>query len=793
LATKKKISRQIKKVIFNPAVTTLAGFFAFLLVISLIIQEVEHSRGGASGFDTFFHSLWFSIVTVTTVGYGDIAPKTQSGQLVTMFLIFGGIGYAGVLTGAITSWLVERNRRRVAGLVPLKKAHDKLLICGWKPNMREMLKSIIKISGCDSSDLVLLNQMNHREVQDLRKDPLLEDFHYYSGDDTNLEDLRKANAHTARKILVLADHRPEKSPEEIDFQSILTSLAVNKLSPGTYQIVELILPKFRLYINQARVEEVIFNEVYARSHLVNIALMSGMNNLLLSFFDIEKGVLKLRSYKPGDVGRTYGELKAELSNQLVIGVLENVGNLGQRKRAKLNQIQRTPKIAGAIEGLWELKKMQANHPVILPPDHYVLKEGCDLIILDINPNGLHLLNPENLGNILPQERHSHRVLVTQRLREALFVVEDWVAYFALIQERGLEPYLVEDRLVGFSYFGQNLPFERLKIGQDLADLVAFQFAQVMQKGVFLLERQITGMQSPLKFAQSHGLENLALETGAIAHGPLMIIGWKKEMVEMILSLLEHQNQPGVRWQGISIVADLVEEQRIEFRKAFGDRPEVQLFSGDPVSHQVLNKAGLKQAKKVLILSETGLGKSTEEIDAQTALACMVVQEINKKAYIVAEVQSSKYLETLARSKVEEIFSIDQFANIMLANGAHARGTSNIIRDMVATEHGILKLLEVEERFFWGPFGELVHDTFVVGRLVLGVLEEAGNLHVRKSERIAEAKIKADIAQSVESLKRVREVAANKVILAPPIDYIIKPHSRMILMNNNCASLWDQKT
>lgn len=73
---------------------------------SLAILDAE--RGGRGPIQTFGDAVWWSLATITTVGYGDMYPVTLEGRFVAVGLMVCGIGVLGVVTGSFASWLVER-------------------------------------------------------------------------------------------------------------------------------------------------------------------------------------------------------------------------------------------------------------------------------------------------------------------------------------------------------------------------------------------------------------------------------------------------------------------------------------------------------------------------------------------------------------------------------------------------------------------------------------------------------------------------------------------------------------
>ena len=58
-------------------------------------------------FAQFFHSLWWAVCTLTTVGYGDIYPITIGGKVFTFFILIVGLGVVSIPAGMIASALAK--------------------------------------------------------------------------------------------------------------------------------------------------------------------------------------------------------------------------------------------------------------------------------------------------------------------------------------------------------------------------------------------------------------------------------------------------------------------------------------------------------------------------------------------------------------------------------------------------------------------------------------------------------------------------------------------------------------
>lgn len=83
-----------------------AALYAAVLMVccALVVRAVEPV---GSGFGSFGDALWWSIVTFTTVGYGDVYPVTTAGRIVAVFLMLGGVALIGALAGSLGSFFTK--------------------------------------------------------------------------------------------------------------------------------------------------------------------------------------------------------------------------------------------------------------------------------------------------------------------------------------------------------------------------------------------------------------------------------------------------------------------------------------------------------------------------------------------------------------------------------------------------------------------------------------------------------------------------------------------------------------
>lgn len=104
-------------------------FMLFVLALVIILGSIMYLvENGQNGFKSIPDSIYWAIVTITTVGYGDISPVTPMGKFIASIIMLLGYGIIAVPTGIITSdmALTAREKRHTGQTCPGcgKEGHD---------------------------------------------------------------------------------------------------------------------------------------------------------------------------------------------------------------------------------------------------------------------------------------------------------------------------------------------------------------------------------------------------------------------------------------------------------------------------------------------------------------------------------------------------------------------------------------------------------------------------------------------------------------------------------------------
>lgn len=121
------------KLNINHFVYTNGLIYVIYITIAMIIFGaigIYHFEYGLTIF-SFEDALWWSFVTISSVGYGDIAPVTTYGRLIAVMQMVVGIGFAGMLTGTIATYFIgnkiKQTVRSARGILNLSDLSDEEL------------------------------------------------------------------------------------------------------------------------------------------------------------------------------------------------------------------------------------------------------------------------------------------------------------------------------------------------------------------------------------------------------------------------------------------------------------------------------------------------------------------------------------------------------------------------------------------------------------------------------------------------------------------------------------------
>ncbi|PQJ72799.1 ion transporter [Polaribacter butkevichii] len=88
----------------------ISVFLFFVVILCIILGTIMYMVEGAeNGFTSIPRSVYWAIVTLTTVGFGDIAPQTPFGQLIASIIMILGYGIIAIPTGIVSSEMTKNN------------------------------------------------------------------------------------------------------------------------------------------------------------------------------------------------------------------------------------------------------------------------------------------------------------------------------------------------------------------------------------------------------------------------------------------------------------------------------------------------------------------------------------------------------------------------------------------------------------------------------------------------------------------------------------------------------------
>lgn len=227
--------------------------FALVLAAGVIGFYFLEMRPGNKG--DLFDALWWAVVTVSTVGYGDITPATRAGRILGMAVMASGIGLVATLSGNLASALVERRANKRKGLLKVNVSGH-FIVLGWNIHALNLIKSLTSGHDLGNASVVCVNALAPEAFTELTSSlDLGERLLFVRGNPAQEGVLNRAAPKRARQAYIISPE--DVAPEEADQQSLFIALTFKGIAPQTPLFAEVCLAANRGHLVRAGVDEVI--------------------------------------------------------------------------------------------------------------------------------------------------------------------------------------------------------------------------------------------------------------------------------------------------------------------------------------------------------------------------------------------------------------------------------------------------------------------------------------------------------------------------------------------------------
>ena len=198
-----------------------------IFVIALVVWLVSGTLFSLVEGVDLFDGLYWALVTMTTVGYGDVVPRTEAGRVIAMLTIAAGIAVYTATVSVAASTIVEAAERRRQGYTRYRGVRH-VVVVGWTPASEAAIREL-RGRGY-TGDIVLITD----KPAAVFREASIEGITLIRGDPTRRDTLLRANVPRANMVIVSTDD---------DATTALVVLAVRGLNPSARIVAEALHPE----------------------------------------------------------------------------------------------------------------------------------------------------------------------------------------------------------------------------------------------------------------------------------------------------------------------------------------------------------------------------------------------------------------------------------------------------------------------------------------------------------------------------------------------------------------------
>jgi voltage-gated potassium channel len=303
---RESIYRLIHKKTFY--LSLIVAIFIVMFVGSWVVYMFE--KGTNPEIKKYGDSIWLSVQTMTTVGYGDVVPVTVGGRIAVTACMVLGIALVTTAITASATARIDRAKNRSKGLEKTTSFREHFVICGWNSRGKHVVARLISSHGEKRKIPIAL-------LCDLDDAPYEDDMvFFYSGSPISEDNLKRVNVNEAKSIIILADEATGGCAGDVDARTVLCALTIMSMNPKARITAEVFEPENVAHLRRAGVGEILDNNMVAGNLLAQSAIRYGLIELITSLSMKESGSKVYRVPAPDDlIGRKYSEAVAELETR----------------------------------------------------------------------------------------------------------------------------------------------------------------------------------------------------------------------------------------------------------------------------------------------------------------------------------------------------------------------------------------------------------------------------------------------------------------------------------------------
>ena len=300
--------------------------FALTLIINLVFAAAYYWVESAGSPDLSFQdAVWWSIVTTTTVGYGDFFPKTLIGRFVIAYpLMLIGIGLIGYLVGLVANALIDFYTQKQRGLMAMDwKQH--IIFCNY-PGESKILRMLEEFEALDqwkSTRFVLVTD----DLNELPPKLGEKGLGFVKGNPNQEDILLKANLLECRGVFILAKDQSMATSDESAFAvgAVIESISRERGLP-IRTVVEIVSEANMGFMKRCNVDGMVTSDGFNSCLLVQEFLHSGVQEVFSQLLTNSVGSqfyivpTLLHGFKVRDV---QSEVLLHETDMQVIGIIQN--------------------------------------------------------------------------------------------------------------------------------------------------------------------------------------------------------------------------------------------------------------------------------------------------------------------------------------------------------------------------------------------------------------------------------------------------------------------------------------